>query len=116
MWLVRALTIIAVLVVTPFWARAQLNDRAVNLPARTYEVLRADRLVLTVQNKPGAIISTAIPPVNSSPVMHPFLSATAHSATEENALHVILEQSSDFEDFLRRLAQSGYTVRERFNN
>ena len=113
MWLVRALTIIAVLVAAPFGARAQLNDRTINSSARTYEVLRADRLVLTDQNKPGAIISTAIPPVNSSPVMHPFLSATAHAATEENALHVILEQSSDFDDFLRRLILSGYTVRER---
>src|SRR5674476_340255 len=116
MWLVRALTIIAILVAATFGARAQLNDRTVNSSARTYEVLRADRVVLTVRNKPGAIISTAIPPVNSSVVMHPFLSATAHSTTEENALHVILEQSSDFDDFLRRLAQSGYTVRERFNN
>jgi hypothetical protein len=48
-----------------------------------------------------------------TPVMHPFLSATAHAVTEENALHVILEQSSDFDDFLRRLILSGYTVRER---
>lgn len=112
----RALTIIAVIVAAPFGARAQLNDRTVNSSAKTYEVLRADRLVLSVRNKPGAIISTAIPPVKSNPVMHPFLSATAHVATEENALHSILEQSSDFDDFLRRLAQSGYTVRERLNN
>ena len=48
-----------------------------------------------------------------TPVMHLFLSATAHAATEENALHVILEQSSDFDNFLRRLILSGYTVRER---
>jgi hypothetical protein len=48
--------------------------------------------------------------------MHPFLSATAHAATEENALHAILEQSSDFDDFLRRLTQSGYTIRELLNN
>ncbi len=116
MWLVRALTIIAVLVVVPFGARAQLNDRTIISSTRTYEVLRADRLVLTVRNKPGAIISTAIPPANSNPVMHPFLSATVHVATEESALHAILEQSSDFDDFLRRLTQSGYTIRERLNN
>lgn len=116
LWLVRALTIIAVLVTAPFGARAQVNDRSVNSSARTYEVLRADRLVLIVRNKPGAIISTAIPPVNRTPVMHPFLSATAYAATEENALHTILEQSSDFDDFLRRLTQSGYTIRELLNN
>jgi hypothetical protein len=113
---VRALTIFAVLVAVPFGARAQLNYHTVNSSVRTYEVLRADRLVLTVRNKPGAIISTAILPPNSSPVMHPFLSATAHAATEENALHAILEQSSDFDDFLRRLTQSGYTIRELLNN
>jgi hypothetical protein len=79
-------------------------------------VLRADRLVLTVRNRPGAIVSTAIPPPNGSPVMHPSLSATAHAATEENALHAILEQSSNFDDFLRRLTQSGYTIRELLNN
>jgi|SRR5271167_2565439 len=116
MWLVRALTVITVLVVAPCGARAQMNDRTVNSSARTYEVLRTDRLVLTVRNKPGAIISTAIPPADSNPVMHPFLSATAHAATEENALHAILEQSSDFDDFLRRLTQSGYTIRELLNN
>ena len=87
-----------------------------NSSARTYEVLRADRLVLTVRNKPGAITSTATPPANSNPVMHPFLSATAHAANEENALHAILEQSSDFDDFLRRLTRNGYTTRERLNN
>jgi hypothetical protein len=113
MWLVRALTILAVLNAGFYSARAQLNGRADGaLPVKTYEVLRADRLVLTVQNKPGAIISTATPPANSNPVMHPFLSATAHVASEENALHVILVQSSDFDDFLRRLAQGGYTIRE----
>jgi hypothetical protein len=113
MWLVRALTIVAVVAAGLCGARAQLNDRIPTSPAKTYEVLRADRLVLTVTNKPGAIISTATLPVNSNPVMHPFLSATAHAASEENALHAILVQSSDFDDFLRRLAQSGYTIRER---
>jgi hypothetical protein len=116
MWLVRALTIVVVLNAGLCGARAQLNDHAQTTPVRTYEVLRADRLVLTVTNKPGPITSTATPPVNSNPVMHPFLSATAHSASEENALHMILVQSGDFNDFLRRLARSGYTVRERANN
>ena len=116
MWLVRALTIVAVIVVAPLGVRAQSNDRALASPAKTYEVLKADRLVLTVRNKPGAITSTATPPANGSPVIHPFLSATAHAATEENALHAILQQSSDFDDFLWRLGQNGYTIRERLNN
>jgi len=115
MWLVRALTIFAVLNAGLCEARAQLNDRAATSPAKTYEVLKADRLVLTVANRPGAIIGTATPPVNSNPVMHPFLSATAHAASEENALQAVLVQSSDFDDFLWRLAQNGYTIRERAN-
>jgi len=116
MRLVRALTIMAIVVALPVMARAQSNHRTVNSSAVTYEVLRADRLVLTVRNRPGAIISTAIPPPDSSPVVHPFLSATAHAATEENALHALLEQSTDFDDFLRLLTQSGYTIRELPNN
>jgi hypothetical protein len=116
MWLIRTLSIVAVLNAGLCGVRAQLNDGTFTSPIKTYEVLRADRLVLTVKNKPGAIISTATPPANGSPVAHPFLSATAHAATEENTLHTILVQSSDFDDFLRRLARRGYTIRERASN
>ena len=115
-WLVRMSAVILVLFAGLYAVRAQPNDRAVNSPARTYQVLKADRLILTVSNRPGAIISTAIPPASGNPVMHPFLSATAHAADEEDALHAILEQSSSFDDFLRLLSQGGYTVREKPGN
>ena len=75
-----------------------------------YNVLKAGRLVLTVSDVPGPIVSTAALPPGASPAQHPFLSATAQAPEEENALHQILEQSKDFDDFLRRLRDGGYTV------
>jgi hypothetical protein len=116
MWFTRTSTILLVLIASLHGVLAQLNDHVVDAPAKTYDVLKSGRLVLTVRNVPGAITSTALPEVNSKPIMHPFLSATAHSANEENALHSILEKSHDFDDFLRRLSQRGYTIRERLDN
>jgi septal ring-binding cell division protein DamX len=115
MGLVRILTIIVVLVAAAFSARAQSDDAVNKPPAKTYEVLMADRLVLTVRNQLGPIVGTAMLPVGSEPVSHPFLTATALVAGEENALHAILEQSSGFNDFLRRLTEADYTVRERLS-
>ena len=35
---------------------------------------------------------------------------------EEDALRTILDKSKDFDDFLRRLSEAGYTIRERRDN
>jgi hypothetical protein len=75
-----------------------------------YNVLKAGHLVLTVSDVPGPIVSTAALPPGVLPAKHPFLSATAHAPEEEDALHKVLDQSKDFDDFLRRLRDSGYTV------
>ena len=80
--------------------------------ARTYDVLKAGRLVLTVQKKPGPLAGTALPPPDGRPAVHPFLSGSARDSMEEDALRTILDQSKDFDDFLRRLAEAGYTIRE----
>jgi hypothetical protein len=78
---------------------------------KAYLVTKAGRAVLTVTNRPGPLVSTALLPAGKGPVMHPFLSATAHVAEEEHALRMILEQSADFGDFLDRLREAGYALR-----
>jgi hypothetical protein len=77
----------------------------------TYVVTKAGRAVLTVTNRPGPLVSTALLPTGGSPVMHPFLSATAHVAEEEHALRIILDQSTDFGNFLDRLRKAGYAFK-----
>jgi len=63
---------------------------------RVYEIFKGDRLVLTVSNEPG-----------------PLLSAAAHAPEEEPRLREILERAGDFADFIARLRAAGYTLRER---
>ncbi len=76
----------------------------------SYNVLKAGRLVLVVSDAPGPIVSTASLPPGASPAKHPFLSGTAYVPEEEDALRKILNESKDFNDFLRRLRDGGYTV------
>jgi hypothetical protein len=79
--------------------------------AETYVVTKAGRTVLTVTNRPGPLVSTALLPAGGKPVMHPFLSARAHVPEEEDALQMILKQSANFNDFLDRLRKAGYGLR-----
>lgn len=81
---------------------------------KSYEVRKGSRLVLSVIDKPGPIVSTAVrPPDGSPPPNHPFLSASAHAPEEEDALRTLLEASKDLNDFLERLRKAGYAVSER---
>ena len=81
---------------------------------KSYEVRKAGRLVLTVIDQPGPIVSTALrPPDGSPPPNHPFLSASAHAPEEEDALRGQLDSSKSLSDFLERLRQAGYAVSER---
>jgi hypothetical protein len=80
---------------------------------RVYEIFKGDRLVLTVSNEPGPLLSAALPPPGREPMSHPFLSASAHAPEEEPRLREILERAGDFADFIARLRAAGYTLRER---
>jgi len=80
---------------------------------RVYEVFKGDRLVLTVSNEPGPLLSTALPPPGRKPMPHPFLSASAHAPEEEPRLREILDRAENFPDFIARLRAAGYTLRER---
>jgi hypothetical protein len=99
-------TLLVALGLSAFLPAAQAAAQTVH----RYNVLKAGRLVLTVSDVPGPIVSTAALPPGTSPAQHPFLSAAAQTPEEENALYQILEQSKDFDDFLRRLRAGGYTV------
>lgn len=81
--------------------------------AKSYAVTKEGRLVLTVTDAPGPIVSTAVRPADGSRVKHPFLSASAHDSGEEDALGKILEKSTSTADFLARLNAAGYVVAPR---
>jgi hypothetical protein len=81
------------------------------LPPR-YEVFSGDRLVLTVSDEPGVLVSAlAPPPPPDRPLpRHPFLSAVAHAPQLEGELRRLLDASSSTAEFLERLRNAGYRV------
>jgi hypothetical protein len=78
----------------------------------TYEVRKADRLVLTITNRPGPLVSTALAPAGSAPIQHPFLSGSAHAADQEHTLRSLLDQSRSFDEFVARLRGAGFELRK----
>jgi hypothetical protein len=79
--------------------------------ARSWEVFKGSELVLSVADGPGPLLSAAAPPPGASPVLHPFLSASARAPAEEDALKSLLDASKSTEDFLARLRAAGYVVK-----
>ncbi len=84
-------------------------------PSGPWEVFKGERLVLSVSDGPGPIVSTAAPSPGAPPVRHPFLSASAHAPEEEDALKRILDASESTADFLARLKNAGYGVKSRIH-
>lgn len=80
-----------------------------------WEIYKGERLVLTVADGSGPIVSTAAPPPGAPPVHHPFLSASAHAPEEEDALKRILDASESTADFLARLKTAGFEVKSRIH-
>lgn len=78
---------------------------------QAWKVYDGGKLVLTVFDRPGPLVSTAMPPPGAQPVVHAFLSGTAHSAVHEDQLRKILEASSSFADFIGRLRAAGFIVK-----
>jgi hypothetical protein len=78
--------------------------------AKTYDVTKNGKLVLSVTDAPGPIVSTAIPPPDGAAVKRSFLTASAHAPEEEDALRRLLERSKDTQDFFARLRKAGYEV------
>lgn len=80
---------------------------------KVYEVTKAGRLVLTVKDAPGSLLSTASPDVEKPIPRHPFLSARAYSARDEEQIGRLLRQARDTQGFLALLRANGYQVRQR---
>ena len=88
------------------------DDDEPEAATKAYAVLKDGRTVLTVKNESGPLYSTSLPPLGSKPTIHPFVTATARDPGEEDALRKILDESSDFDDFIARLQAAGYTLKE----
>lgn len=80
------------------------------MTAHHWKVYDGELPILDVTDRPGPIISTAPPPPDGKPVMHPFLSATALDAGHEDRLRQILVASHDLDEFLRGLRAAGFKV------
>lgn len=81
---------------------------------RRFRVYRGRELVLELEDRPGPLISKPAPPPRPGqrPVLHPFLSAVAHSPEHEEGLRAILDASPDLPAFLAGLRRGGFRVEE----
>ncbi len=78
---------------------------------RVYGVYDADELDVSVTDVPGSVLSTGALPPGASPMQHPFLSAQAHSAQHESALHEALSGAESTAAFLVALEAQDLQVR-----
>lgn len=77
---------------------------------RLYEVYDGDQHVLTFEEGPGPLFSTAAPPPNTPPREHPFIHGSAHSALHEHQLHQALTSASTASEFVANLEAQGLRV------
>jgi hypothetical protein len=90
---------------------------------REFVVHRDERLVLRIRDNPGTLRSTAAPRPHRAPPpagphgttalpqgVHPFIDAQAHDPVSEGELRALLDESTSFDDYLRRLVGAGYVV------
>jgi hypothetical protein len=88
-------------------------------------VHRAGRLVLRIRDNPGTLRSSAPPPPRPAPPLpapvpgaadalppgvHPFIDAQAVDAASEGELRALLDESTSFDDYVRRLVAAGYDL------
>ncbi|MDQ3265370.1 MAG: hypothetical protein M3Y59_17220 [Myxococcota bacterium] len=78
--------------------------------ANRYEVKRDGELVLTFSDKPGVLVSTAMPAPGQSPLKHPFLNARALDARFEGELGVLARGATSVDGFIAALEKAGYQV------
>jgi hypothetical protein len=85
---------------------------------KQYLVFRNGELVLEITDVPGPLVSKKAPPPNpgNSPVLHPFLSATAHVPETEGTLREALNRSSSLTEYLSTLRAMGFRVVEEVTN
>lgn len=78
--------------------------------ATTWNVYDGEDIVLTVQNRPGVLLSVAHPPPGVPLPEHPFLNGASHSASHEHQLRQLLEASDDMDAFLAALDDAGFRL------
>jgi hypothetical protein len=94
---------------------------------RELAVYVGGRLALVARAEPGTLRSTAGPPPGQPgppgppgppggddpglpPGLHPFIDAQAHDPVSEGRLRALLDDSSDFDDYLARLLDAGFDI------
>ena len=76
-----------------------------------FTVLQNGKKVLTFDDQPGVLLSTALRPPGFAPPKHPFINGQALDANAEDKLATLLEQSKSADDFVKKLEKNGFEVR-----
>jgi hypothetical protein len=92
------------------WALLACGPKPGGSKVTTYHVYDGDTHVLTFEDEPGPLMSTAALPPGQAPRQHPFLSGTAHSAEHEHLLGTLLSTAQSPEGFIAALEQEGLRV------
>lgn len=82
-----------------------MNARAIRRFHLYHEGLHA----ATISDEPGQLISTAGPPAGGPPA-HPWIHFVSYQAIYESELAGLLNQATDFDDYLMLIIQAGYDV------
>ncbi|MGW7434518.1 hypothetical protein [Streptomyces sp. NPDC054849] len=80
--------------------------------ARSYRLLRGERVALEIRGEPGLLVSTSAPPPlpGHPPVTHPFATAGFRLAEAEGELGALLRESCDLDAFLEAAERAGYRI------
>jgi hypothetical protein len=70
------------------------------------------RLVLALSDEPGELNFSKVPDEDVDPVECPFATLQCYDSKHEPEILTLLFRSSDLEDFLDRMLNAGYKVRE----
>lgn len=80
---------------------------------RIWSVYNTDeRLVLAMSNEPGEFNFTRVPDEDVDPIECSFATIQCYFSSEEPEILALLARASDLDDFIDRLVQKGYRVRE----
>lgn len=78
-------------------------------PVRRFHLYHEGLHAATITEEPGQLISTAGPPVGGPPA-HPWIHFVSYQAIYESELAGLLNQATDFDDYLMLVIQAGYDI------
>jgi hypothetical protein len=76
---------------------------------RCFNFYKSQHLVLTVEDRPGRLQSTAAPPPDGFPA-HPFMNARAFDPYSEDELGWLAQKAASFDGFVEALIAAGYNA------